>query len=63
MLLSVSLNLATEWSKLTEYVASIESINIHALPVMSQYELDDRMTNVRVVYMRNIVAKICHGEL
>lgn len=63
VLLSVSMNVATEWSRPTDYVASTESINIHAFPVIPQYEPNDQMTNARVLYMRNIMPKICHGEL
>ena len=63
VLLSVSLYVATEWSRPTDCVASTESINIHASPVTPEYEPNDQMTNVRVLYMRNIMAKICHGEL
>ena len=61
--LSVSLCVATEWYRPTDYIASTESINIHASPVTPEYEPDDQINDVRVLYMRNIMQKMCHGGL
>jgi len=61
--LSVSPYVATEGSRSTDHVASTESINIHASPVTPEYEPNNQTNDARVLYMRNIMQKICHGEL
>ena len=61
--LSVSPYVATEGSRSTDHVASTESINIHASPVTPEYEPNNQTKDARVLYMRNIMQNICHGEL
>lgn len=62
VLLSVSLDLATEWTTPTDHVSSVESINIHDSLDRPQHELDDQMTIRRVLHMRSLMPQICHGE-